>query len=267
MFQVIRSVILLSVLILLPITAVCWNKIPKDIFQKKEKVKVETDSVIQNNHGNLTDHELNGKSGFTQISSSGKNAQSDKSESVWLTSSIPLSSDPLINPASSNDSDANKDHANAARANANIFTNNRTINPESQTTPNRTSDDSGLVRIMPMTPLPSRENSSTAQTQRNGIIANNTTNTANAINAQRNFSDIEKELQQLGATYYWLEKWGDQGELFRFRCYVNPHGNSVVADNQPNSNKYQKYFQHIDNDQIRVMEHVIDEIKKWKGMQ
>jgi hypothetical protein len=65
---------------------------------------------------------------------------------------------------------------------------------------------------------------------------------------------LEKELNLLGAKYYRLEKWGRQGDLFRFSCYVSP--NSEIT--------YQKYFQAIDADEIRVMQRVVNEIKQWK---
>ncbi|MDR1269565.1 MAG: hypothetical protein LBK82_08575 [Planctomycetaceae bacterium] len=71
---------------------------------------------------------------------------------------------------------------------------------------------------------------------------------------QRNFPILESQLKQLGAKYYRLEKWGSRGELFRFSCYVSPS----------DSYQYQKYFQAIDSDELRVMESVIEEIKRWK---
>jgi hypothetical protein len=71
---------------------------------------------------------------------------------------------------------------------------------------------------------------------------------------QRNFLILENQLKQLGAKYYRLEKWGSRGELFRFSCCVSP--------SEPY--QYQKYFQAIDSDELRVMESVIEEIKHWK---
>lgn len=73
--------------------------------------------------------------------------------------------------------------------------------------------------------------------------------------SQRNFPAIERELKEMGAKYYRLEKWGSRGELFRFSCYVSP------KDRHP----YQKYFQAIDSDEIRVMECVLDDIRAWRG--
>lgn len=70
----------------------------------------------------------------------------------------------------------------------------------------------------------------------------------------RNFSNLENRLKQLGAKYYRLEKWGTEGKLYRFSCYVSPSEND----------RYQKYFQAIDTDELQVMEQVIEEIQRWK---
>jgi len=74
---------------------------------------------------------------------------------------------------------------------------------------------------------------------------------------QRSFPLLESELQALGVSRHRLEKWGSRGELFRFSCYV--------ASPEPYS--YQKMFQEIDFDEIRVVERVIADIKSWKGGQ
>ncbi len=68
------------------------------------------------------------------------------------------------------------------------------------------------------------------------------------------YSKLESRLRELGARYYRLEKWGSQSELFRFSCYVTATGPSP----------YQKHFQSIDSEELRVMENVIREIERWK---
>ncbi|MDR2757529.1 MAG: hypothetical protein LBC20_17705 [Planctomycetaceae bacterium] len=83
-----------------------------------------------------------------------------------------------------------------------------------------------------------------------------TNHTTIETSPQRNFPILETQLKQLGAKYYRLEKWGSRGELFRFSCYVSP--------SEPY--QYQKYFQAIDSDELRVMESVIEEIKRWKKL-
>jgi hypothetical protein len=89
----------------------------------------------------------------------------------------------------------------------------------------------------------------------NAEVNNIHTDTAVSPAEQRqDYPNLEKELNRLGAKYYRLEKWGRQGDLFRFSCYVSPNSGA----------SYQKYFQAIDSDEIRVMQRVADEIKQWK---
>lgn len=230
MFKIIRSIVLLSVLIFLPVIAVCWNIIPKEISWTKDKT--DSISVAQIDPDNPQ---------LDQTTTNIQNNKNNESESVWFDSSIPLSADPLLGNSPSDGSVSDK-------------------NAIGETLPNQSSGDPNALRFMPMTPLLPKSSSDSAPVVTsggNGVID---------IGGQRDFSEIVKELQQLGATYYCLEKWGNQGDLFRFRCYINPQNNSAPnSNNQQNNNKYQKFFQHIDNDQIRVMEHVISEIKKWKS--
>ena len=78
---------------------------------------------------------------------------------------------------------------------------------------------------------------------------------SSSVAPQRSFPLLESELHALGARYYRLEKWGNRGELFRFSCYVD----------SAEPYRYQKLFQEIDSDEIRVMEQVIADIRMWKG--
>ena len=84
---------------------------------------------------------------------------------------------------------------------------------------------------------------------------NTSTVSGAAVAPQRSFPLLESELQALGASRYRLEKWGNRSELFRFSCYVV----------SPEPYNYQKMFQEIDSDEIRVVERVIADIKSWKG--
>ncbi|MDR1484213.1 MAG: hypothetical protein LBT09_05275 [Planctomycetaceae bacterium] len=264
MFQIIRSVVLLSVLIFLPVIAVCWNMLPKDVFQKKEKT--DSVSVAQNNPDNIKNTAFNEQPNKTKTPENRKNIKNNDSESVWLESSIPLRVDPLISGSLPDDSPSDKINVAGSSANNRVLNSPTTLpsnsssssNSPSNSQPDQLSVGSDFVRFMPMTPLPSLSNSPSSASGGGSIV----------VSGQRDFSEIVKELQQLGATYYCLEKWGNQGELFRFRCYVNPQNNTADnTGNQPNNSKYQRFFQHIGNDQIRVMEHVIGEIKNWKSSQ
>ena len=57
------------------------------------------------------------------------------------------------------------------------------------------------------------------------------------------FTLIQQRLRDLGATYFLLESWGSQGQLYRFYCKMAIGGNS----------NYNRYFEATDPDAIRVM--------------
>lgn len=94
------------------------------------------------------------------------------------------------------------------------------------------------------------QNAEIAQKTAQAYASNAVTN-----HGARNFPSLENRLKHLGAKYYRLEKWGSSGDLFRFSCYVSATG----------PHRYQKHFQAIDTDELRVMESVIREIEQWKN--
>lgn len=61
-------------------------------------------------------------------------------------------------------------------------------------------------------------------------------------------------LQQLGAVEYALEKWGDSGELYRFRCLAAVQGTGA----------YQRHFQAVDSDGGRAVEQVVEQVRAWR---
>ncbi len=46
------------------------------------------------------------------------------------------------------------------------------------------------------------------------------TDDARGSRAVDQFMYIQQRLRELGANYYLLENWGDQGECYRFHCRV-----------------------------------------------
>lgn len=62
------------------------------------------------------------------------------------------------------------------------------------------------------------------------------------------------DLRQLGATFYRLEKWGDQGQLFRFQCKMSVGGNPHVN----------RHFEATDADANRAIEHVVQHVQTWR---
>ena len=69
------------------------------------------------------------------------------------------------------------------------------------------------------------------------------------------FSSIERRLRQYGATYYLLEAWGSEGQLYRFHC-------KMAMANNPS---YTRHFEATDSDALRAMDHVVEQIEAWRA--
>jgi len=67
------------------------------------------------------------------------------------------------------------------------------------------------------------------------------------------FSQLGQRLQQLGATYYLLEHWGD-GQ-YRFYCRVATAGNPRLTED----------FEQIDADPLRAMGRVVEQVEAWRS--
>lgn len=77
-----------------------------------------------------------------------------------------------------------------------------------------------------------------------------------AVPPQANpFRDMEQRLRSLGATYYLLESWGTEGNLYRF------HVKMALAGN-PN---YNRHFEATDADPLAAMHRVLDEVEAWRS--
>ena len=70
----------------------------------------------------------------------------------------------------------------------------------------------------------------------------------------KRFTRIERRLRQLGATYYLLESWGTEGQLFRFHC-------RMAIGGWPHRNRY---FEATDKDPLEAMEQVLQEVQLWR---
>jgi hypothetical protein len=68
-------------------------------------------------------------------------------------------------------------------------------------------------------------------------------------------AQIERRLQQLGATYYRLEEWGNQGGVYRFICDM-PIGNDL---------RLARSFQAIRGDQLEAMADVLRQVEAFCG--
>jgi hypothetical protein len=68
------------------------------------------------------------------------------------------------------------------------------------------------------------------------------------------FLDIQKRLRDLGADYYLLENWGNQGECYRFHCRI------AIA----NSANFTKHFEATDNQPLGAMTRVLADVESWR---
>jgi hypothetical protein len=69
------------------------------------------------------------------------------------------------------------------------------------------------------------------------------------------FTWMERRLRDLGATYYLLEAWGNDGGLFRFHCKMAIAGNAQLN----------RHFEATDPDPLRAMERVLTQVEAWKS--
>ena len=69
------------------------------------------------------------------------------------------------------------------------------------------------------------------------------------------FARIQRRLQDLGATYYLLESWGNQSQRFRFYCKMAIAGN-------PN---FTRYFEATDANPLAAMSKVLHEVEQWQS--
>jgi len=69
------------------------------------------------------------------------------------------------------------------------------------------------------------------------------------------FTVMERRLRENGATYYLLETWGNEGELYRFHC-------KMAIGNNPN---YTRHFEATDRDALKAMAQVLERVEAWRA--
>jgi hypothetical protein len=69
------------------------------------------------------------------------------------------------------------------------------------------------------------------------------------------FTWTQHRLRELGATYYLLETWGRNGELYRFHCKIAVAGNP----------DYTRHFEATDRDASRAMQQVLEQVEAWRA--
>jgi hypothetical protein len=69
------------------------------------------------------------------------------------------------------------------------------------------------------------------------------------------FTVMERKLREYGATYYLLETWGNEGELYRFHC-------KMAVGNNPN---YTRHFEATDRDALSAIGQVLQRVESWRA--
>lgn len=69
------------------------------------------------------------------------------------------------------------------------------------------------------------------------------------------FANIQKRLRELGATYFLLESWGSDGQLYRFYCKMAIGGNANLT----------RYFEATDADSLTAMSKVLQQVEVWRS--
>ncbi len=82
-----------------------------------------------------------------------------------------------------------------------------------------------------------------------------TSGNAAAPPASDAFGRIEKRLRECGASYYLLETWGNDGELYRFHCKMS------VA-NHPGATRH---FEATSRVALQAMTQVLEQVEAWQA--
>jgi hypothetical protein len=69
------------------------------------------------------------------------------------------------------------------------------------------------------------------------------------------FTTMERKLREFGATYYLLETWGNEGDLYRFHC-------RMAVGNNPS---YTRHFEATDRDALKAMAQVLEHVEAWRA--
>ena len=77
------------------------------------------------------------------------------------------------------------------------------------------------------------------------------------IGQNARLAEIQRRLRELGTTYYLLEKWGSEGQLYRFHC-------RVAIGEKTDANRH---FEAVDADAIAAIERVLTQVEAWQAAQ
>ncbi|MBS0209883.1 MAG: hypothetical protein JSS27_13120 [Planctomycetes bacterium] len=71
------------------------------------------------------------------------------------------------------------------------------------------------------------------------------------------FADAQQRLRELGATYYLLETWGQNGQLYRFHCRMAHGAQGDAVQN----------FEATDTDPAAAVKTVVEQVEAWRRQQ
>jgi hypothetical protein len=78
---------------------------------------------------------------------------------------------------------------------------------------------------------------------------------SSALSQSERFTELARRLRAYGATYYLLETWGADGELYRFHC-------RMAVGNNPN---YARPFEATNRDALAAMSEVVAQVEAWRS--
>ena len=84
-----------------------------------------------------------------------------------------------------------------------------------------------------------------------GQFPGDTQSTPPSTASPERFETHARKLREYGATYYLLETWGNEGELYRFHC-------KIAVGNNPN---FTQRFEATDRDAMRAMARVVEQVE------
>jgi len=116
------------------------------------------------------------------------------------------------------------------------------------------------VRRTPLVPVARRDRAWATGSQpeapplQNAVIRPDPQRSERADSSDR-FTYVLDRLRDLGAVYYLLETWGNEGQRFRFHCKMAIGGNP----------SYTRHFEATDRDALQAMARVLAEVETWRA--
>jgi len=116
------------------------------------------------------------------------------------------------------------------------------------------------ARRTPLVPVARRDHSWAAGSQpeapplQNAVIRPDPQPMERADPSDR-FTYVLDRLRELGATYYLLETWGNEGQRFRFHCKLAVGGTP----------SFPRHFEATDRDALQAMARVLGEVEAWRA--